>query len=197
MNIKLNIKNPHIRNIVIILCVGAVSFFLWYQFVYSGIISEINSLKKELAKKQEELNAIQVLKPQLKKLEKDIALANLKLDSLKSMFPDQKEIPKLLKEITAVAQASNISTTKFNPLPDIQREYYVENRYDLTVTGGYHDLAKFFSFLANMPLIINFSNVSIKVNPFLAQSKKDSEEHGTPITSIIASFQMTTFSSKK
>jgi type IV pilus assembly protein PilO len=197
MNFKFNLKNPHVRNILIISAVGAASVILWYQFVFAGIQRDISNLKAELTKKQNELNAIQVLKPQLKKLESDIVAASVKLDSLKSMFPDQKEIPKLIREITGVARASNIYTTQFRPEPDIQREYYVENRYSLSVTGGYHELAQFFSFLANMPLIINLSNVSITTNPSLAQSKQEAEEHGTPISSIVASFQMTTFSSKK
>lgn len=197
MNFKLNFKNPHVRNILIISAVGVASVVLWYQFVFVGIQRDTNNLKAELTKKQNELNSIQVLKPQLKKLESDIAAASVRLDSLKSMFPDQKEIPKLIREITGVARASGIYTTRFNPLPDIQREYYVENRYDLTVTGGYHQLAQFFSFLANMPLIINLSNVSIQMNPSLAQSKQEAEDHGTPITSITATFQMTTFSSKR
>jgi type IV pilus assembly protein PilO len=197
MNLKLNFKNPHLRNILIISAVGAASVVLWHQFVFAGIQRDTNNLKAELTRKQNELNSIQVLKPQLKKLEKDIVAASVKLDSLKSMFPDQKEIPKLIREITGVARASNIYTTRFNPLPDVQREYYVENRYDLSVTGGYHQLAQFFSFLANMPLIINLSNMSIQTNPSLAQSKQEAEEHGTPITSVVTSFQMTTFSSKK
>jgi type IV pilus assembly protein PilO len=197
MNLKFDFKNPHLRNILLISALGAASVILWYQFVFVGIQRDINNLKAEFTRKQNELNSIQVLKPQLKKLEKDIAAASVKLDSLKSMFPDQKEIPKLIREITGVARASGIYTTRFNPVPDIQREYYVENRYDLSVTGGYHQLAQFFSFLANMPIIINLSNMSIRVNPGLAQSKVEADEHGTPITSIVASFQMTTFSSKK
>jgi type IV pilus assembly protein PilO len=197
MNFKVDLKNPQVRNVAIISAVGVLLGFLWFQFVYTGINEEKSRLESELKKKQNELNNILILKPQLKTLEKDIAAASARLDSLKSMFPDQKEIPKLIREITGVARASAIYTTRFNPLPDIQREYYVENRYDLAVTGGYHQLAQFFSFLANMPLIINLSNVSIRANPSLEQSKKDAEEHGTPITSITTSFQMTTFSSKK
>jgi type IV pilus assembly protein PilO len=197
MNLKLNLKNPHVRNVMIIFAVGLVATVFWYQMVYVGIVKEKSRCESELKRKQNELTNILILKPQLKILEKDIASARIKLDSLKSMFPDQKEIPKLIREITGVARASNIYTTRFNPLPDIQREYYVENRYDISVTGGYHQLAQFFSFLANMPLIINLSNVSIRMNPALAESKKEAEEHGTPVTSITASFQMTTFSSKK
>jgi type IV pilus assembly protein PilO len=197
MALKIDFKNPRVRNILIIAAVGVAGAFLWYQSVYMEKRKTVDSLKSELTRKQNELNNILALKPQLKKLEHDIAVAQVRLDSLKSMFPDQKEIPKLIREITSVARASEIYTTKFNPLPDIQREYYVENRYDMTVTGGYHQLAEFYSFLANLPLIINLSNVSIRVNSNLAQSKKDAEDHGGAISSIVASFQMTTFSSKK
>jgi type IV pilus assembly protein PilO len=197
MNLKLDFKNPDVRNIAIIIGIGLIGFGAWYQGVYVDRQKTATTLKHDLERKQSELNSILALKPQLKKLEKDISVAQVRLDSLKSMFPDQKEIPKLIREITSVARASDIYTTKFNPLPDVQKEYYVENRYDLAVTGGYHQLAQFFAYLANLPLIINLGNVSIHANSGFEESKKESEEHGTPVSSIMASFQMTTFSSKK
>jgi type IV pilus assembly protein PilO len=197
MAFKIDLKNPRVRNILIIAAVGVAGTLLWYQTVYVERQRTVDTLHREFERKQNELNSILALKPQLKKLEKDIAAAQVRLDSLKSMFPDQKEIPKLIREITSVARASEIYTTKFSPLPDIQREYYVENRYDMSVSGGYHQLAEFYGFLANLPLIINLSNVSIKANGNLAQSKKEAEEHGGPVSSIAASFQMTTFSSNK
>lgn len=197
MAIRIDLKNPRTRNILIIAAVGLAGAVLWYQTVYVEKRKTVDALHREIERKQNELNNILALKPQLKKLEKDIAAAQVRLDSLKSMFPDQKEIPKLIREITSVARASEIYTTKFNPLPDIQREYYVENRYDMTVSGGYHQLAEFFSFLANLPLIINLTGVSIHTNSGLDAAKKEAEEHGGPVSSIVASFQMTTFSSKK
>ncbi len=197
MAIRIDLKNPRTRNILIIAAIGIAGAVLWYQTVYVEKRKTVDALHREIERKQNELNNILALKPQLKKLEKDIATAQVRLDSLKSMFPDQKEIPKLIREITSVARASEIYTTRFNPLPDIQREYYVENRYDMTVSGGYHQLAEFFSFLANLPLIINMTGVSIHVNPGIDAAKKEAEEHGGPVSSIVASFQMTTFSSKK
>jgi type IV pilus assembly protein PilO len=197
MALRIDLKNPRVRNILIIAAAGLACLLLWYQTVYVERQKTVDSLRRELVRKQNDLNNILALKPQLKKLEKDIAVAQVRLDSLKSMFPDQKEIPKLIREITSVARASEIYTTKFSPLPDIQREYYVENRYDMTVSGGYHQLAEFYGFLANLPLIINLSGVSIRTNGNISQSKKDAEEHGGPVSSIVASFQMTTFSSKK
>jgi type IV pilus assembly protein PilO len=197
MALKIDLKNPRVRNIVIITAVGLAGAVLWYQSVYVEKRKTVDSLHVELDRKQNELNSILALKPQLKKLEKDIAVAQLCLDSLKSMFPDQKEIPKLIREITSVAHGSEIYTTRFSPLPDIQREYYVENRYDMSVSGGYHQLAEFFSSLANLPLIINLTGVSIHENSNIAAAKKEAEDHGGAISSVVATFQMTTFSSKK
>jgi Tfp pilus assembly protein PilO len=74
----------------------------------------------------------------------------------------------------------------------------------VTVEGGYHDLAEFFSYLANMPLIINLSNVAMRTN---GEVKTPSMGLGQPATitsravveerTVSATFEMTTFSSKK
>jgi type IV pilus assembly protein PilO len=197
MAFKLNIKNPKVRNPLIIAAVGIAGIALWYNMVYIDKNQLSMKLKAELSGKQKELNSILALKPQLNRIEGEIAAAQHRLDSLKSIFPDRKEIPKLIREITGVARASGISTTKFNPRPDIEKEYYIENHYDLTIAGGYHELARFYSFLANMPLIINLSKVAIKTNPRIEESKINSEEHGSMISTVAASFTMTTFSSKK
>lgn len=197
MAVKLNLKDPQLRAPLIIIAAGLVSMALWFFNVYTEKNNTYTSLRSELAKKQNELNNILALKPQLNRLEEEQALGRHTLDSLKSIFPDQKEIPKMIREITAVARASGIYTTRFMPRPDNEREYYIENHYDLSVLGGFHDIGRFYSFLASMPLIINLSNVSIKTNPKFEESKKNSEEHGSPVSSVTASFTMTTFSSKK
>jgi type IV pilus assembly protein PilO len=197
MAFKLNFKNPKLRNPLIVAVVGIAGIVGWVHFIYTEKNLAHIKVKADLAAKEKELNSILALKPQLNHIEQEIFAAQHKLDSLKSIFPDRKEIPKLLREITGVARASGISTTRFNPRPDVEREYYIENHYDLGVTGGFHDLGRFYSFLANMPLIVNLTKVSIRTNGGLEESKRLSEEHGSPISTVAASFTMTTFSSKK
>jgi type IV pilus assembly protein PilO len=197
MKWKFNIRDPKTRNILIIVFLGILGVVGWVQLIYIEKNKECGALQTKLAEKQKELNSILALKPQLHRLEMEIAAAQHKLDSLKSIFPDQKEVPKLIREITGVARVTSIYTTKFTPSADVEKEYYIENGYDIAVSGAYHDLARFFSFLAKMPLIINLSNVSIRTSPRLEESKKLSEERGTTISTVNASFRMTTFSSKK
>ncbi|NLG19290.1 MAG: type 4a pilus biogenesis protein PilO [Fibrobacter sp.] len=193
---KIDLKNPRIRIPALLILIGIGATYLWVQQLYLPNKEIIAGLEVSRNAKQDTLRTVLALKPQLNTIRMEISLAQSRLDSLKSIFPDQKEIPKLIREITGVARASGITTTKFNPLPDIEREYYVENRYNISVTGGYHELAEFFAFLANFPLIINLTSVNIAANPDAANSSANLE-YETSVPSVVSSFEMTTFSSKK
>ena len=197
MKIKIDLKNPRLRIPALLVLIGIGGALLWYQQFYIPTEAVISDLDKKRKAKQETLRTILALKPQLNVLKQELGNAQDKLDSLKSIFPDQKEIPKLIREITSVARASGITTTKFNPLTDIEKEYFIENRYNITVNGGYHDLAEFFAFLANFPLIINLSSVNISANPDFSSSQDIQNFQEADRATIVSSFEMTTFSSKK
>ncbi len=196
-SMHLNLKNPKLKIILLISAIAVGGSFLWYQQVYTPLNAEIATLKQEKSRVNDTLRTIMALKPQLNMLKEELERAQHTLDSLKAMFPDQKEIPKLIREITGVARASGITTTKFNPLADVEREYYVENRYNITVSGSYHNLANFFAFLANFQLIINLTSVSILANADVIPQQEGEAIVETEPETIVSSFEMTTFSSKK
>lgn len=194
-----SLKNSKLKIPLITIAIIAGGVFLYYQQIYTPLKSEVSKLKKTRDNKNDTLRTIMALKPQLNTLKAELSLAQNTLDSLKSMFPDQKEIPKLIREITGVARASGITATSFNPLKDVEKEYYIENKYNISVSGNYHNLAEFFAFLANFKLIINLTSVTINSNP---QSMKnintDTDQNlETEPETIVSSFEMTTFSSKK
>ena len=194
---KFNLNDPKLRLPILIILVGIVGVVIWYNQYYLTVKLEIAELEKKYNAKQDTLRTIQALKPQLNLLRNELSVAQFKLDSLKSIFPDQKEIPKLLKEITSVARASGITTTKFNPMPDVEKEYYNENHYNIAVSGGYHQLAEFFAFLANFTLIVNLSKMDISTNPDFTNSLQQSGDRDVGTETLVSQFEMTTFSSKK
>ncbi|HLV32252.1 MAG TPA: type 4a pilus biogenesis protein PilO [Chitinispirillaceae bacterium] len=192
---KINLKNPRYRIPILIVLIGIAGAFLWYQQFYIPTREIIVRTRQQHKNKEDTLRTILALKPQLEGLKLEFLQVQTRLDSLKNIFPDQKEIPKLINEITGVARATGIVTTKFNPLTDIEREYYVENRYNISVTGTYHGLAEFFAFLANFKVIVNLTSMNIAAsNDQAAFSEYNGEE---PVSTIVSMFEMTTFSSKK
>ncbi|KMQ51620.1 Type IV pilus biogenesis protein PilO [Chitinispirillum alkaliphilum] len=194
---KLNFSNPKVRNPLIALVVALVMGFLWYVQYYNDAQMQLQSQRRVKEQKEAELRTIIALRPQLDVLRREKIIAEQRLDSLRSIFPDHKHVPRLIKDLASVSKASNIVTTKFNPLPEIQREYYVENRYNVAVSGMYHSLGDFYAYLANFPLIINLSSVIISANPGYREAAANENQHGAFANSIVATFEMTTFSSKR
>lgn len=198
MNIKkINFKDKKIQTGAIIILVTAIVSFLLYQNVIGSKKKDLETLIEKYEKKQATLNGIFAMRPHLQELRENVAMLNTKLDSLKSIFPDQKEVPKLVKEMVRVAHKSGIVTNKFTPLPPIIKEYYVENIDDVKIEGGYHELARFFNYLAEFEMIINVSKVKMSISPRISSEITAYKEYGNEIKSLEATFNMTTFSSKK
>ena len=190
-------KNPKVQIAAMIVMLGGLIGFIWYSNYIVPTSTEAATVSEKLKKDQAELASIQAMRPQLTKLHHDVDRLGVMLDSLKSIFPDSKEVPKLIREITRMSKESGIFTTRFAPDKDVVREYYIENNYQVNVIGGYHQVATFFSYLANIDLVINLSGMKIHTSPVIATSIQDYEKHGGTIQSVMATFQLTTFSSKK
>jgi type IV pilus assembly protein PilO len=194
--LKLDIKDPKVRNPLIILALAGFLGYLWNDYSFTPLRENIAVLENQKEKKESELRTINALKPQLDRLRKETVMATAKLDSLKNIFPDQKEVPRLIREITAVNRKSNVVTTRFLPMPDVVREYYVENKYNVAVAGDFHNLGEFFSYLANFQLIINLGGVAVNANPNYTRADPEAPvKDDTP--TIFATFELTTFSSRR
>ena len=193
---KIDLKNPKIRNPLVVLLIAIGAVFVWYNSFYMDVKDQLEQAQKQVESKESEWRTIQALIPQQETLRKELVRAEAELDSLRAMFPDQREVPRLIRELSSVGLASRIVTTKFTPLPDVEQEYYIENRYNVAVAGMYHNLGEFFAFLANFPLVINLSSMIISANPGYEEAIKRDDPIEVFVPSVLATFEMTTFSSK-
>jgi Tfp pilus assembly protein PilO len=194
---KINYRDKKVQSGLAILLVGAVLVGGWGKYIHMPLNDQRNRLETDVGDKERKLQTLNALTPQLDRIRAEIQAKSILLDSLRSIFPDQKEVPKLIHEITRLAAASEIHTTKFTPMTDVQQEYYVENRYQLGMWGGYHQFATFLSRLANLRLIINLSDVRLVAHPALMTVLKEIDGAEEPEHTIEASFTLTTFSSKR
>lgn len=194
---KIDIKDKKVQIGIIVLLVTIIVGFLWYDSIITNKSQQVKDLEIDYQKKQDKLNRIYAMRPHLQELRENVAMLNTKLDSLRSIFPDQKEVPTLVKDIVRVAHKSGITANKYTPKTPIVKEHYIENIDSVRVTGGYHELATFFNYLAGFEMIINLTDVNIKTNPLIQTYIKNYKDYGEEIKSLEASFNMTTFSSKK
>jgi type IV pilus assembly protein PilO len=171
--------------------------YTFYESEYVVYSQQMESLDSEIRGKKAELMQIMAQKQRLKDLEAEIEQANQEFARLQEMFPDEEIIPRRLIDLTAVTRKSLTVPTKFLPLRVEEKEFYKENHYAITISSSYHALGMLFGEVANFRYPTSISKLTIDRAPDLDKEVEDAKEHGETPRTVVANFQLTTFTSKK
>lgn len=123
----------------------------------------------ELAARRDRLEAIraEVVKAQetasrLPEFESEVAALERRLDELKAVLPEQKDVAELLRRIQTLAQQSDLIIRGFRPQPIATRELHAEWPIQLELEGTYHRLGEFFDEISRFSRIITISALNIR-----------------------------------
>jgi Tfp pilus assembly protein PilO len=164
----------------VVVCGAAI-----YGF-YNFYVLDFNA---ELALRQTHLNSLKVdinkgvaTARRLPEFQAQVTDLAARLESLKNVLPEQKDVADTLRRLQGLATQSNLTLLRFTPAPPRQQPQYAEVPYRLTAVGSFHNLALFFDRVSKFPRIINIGDVSITANP-----------RPDPNNTIIADMTATTF----
>jgi type IV pilus assembly protein PilO len=122
----------------------------------------------EIAQFQNELNEIQREKAEKEKIVADLDQFNREVAELEqrlqealSQLPNEKEIDKILAQLSRLIEDSGLSLNKFQVMPEVSKSLYNEVPINLELTGNYHNIALFFDKASKLKRIINFSNLKL------------------------------------
>lgn len=85
-----------------------------------------------------------------------------RLDALKAVLPEQKDVGDLLRRIQTLAVQSNLTIRGFTPQAIVQKQVHAEWPIGLKIEGTYHNLGMFLDRISKFPRIINVSQIKIK-----------------------------------
>lgn len=84
------------------------------------------------------------------------------LTAARAQLPRQKEIPELLRQVSALGHAAGLDILLFRQEPERRHELYAEVPVQMAARGGYHQLAVFFDEIGRLSRIVNVTDLSIK-----------------------------------
>jgi len=120
--------------------------------------SRLNALRGDVARGLATARRLPEFQAQVTELEQ-------RLEGLKAVLPEEKDVAEILRRVQGLATQSNLSIQRFTPQPQKQQQLYAELPYRLQAEGTYHDLGRFFDHISKFHRIINVSEVSIKPRP--------------------------------
>ena len=167
--------------ILVLLCIIEASALVW--FLYLPKHKELEGLKAELTKLQDEINEQTRIANNLPKLQKEYEQLNLELAQALTELPNSKEIPTLLTSITTLGKSAGLDFLTFRPKPEVPKDFYADVPVDIIVSGSYFSVANFFAAVANMPRIVNITNVAF------SDIKKVNNRMMTKVTCLATTFR--------
>ena len=143
----------------VLVCGGAI--FCFWDFYVSDFAKDIALRQAHLTALRADVNKGMATARRLHEFEGQVTDLERRLDSLKNVLPEQKDVADTLRRIQGLATESNLTILRFTPAAQKQQPMYQEVPYRIATEGTYNNLGTFFDRVSKFPRIINISNISI------------------------------------
>src|SRR5512140_3419971 len=138
---------------------GVGVFYYWYVMAAQESLAarqqQLTALRADIAKGVATARKLPEFRQQVTDLER-------RLETLKPVLPDEKDVAELLRRIQTMATQSNLAIRTFTPAPVVQKQMYAEWPIGLEIDGTYHNLGAFLDRVSRFPRIINITGIKIK-----------------------------------
>ena len=167
--------------ILVLISVLEAAALVWFLYLpkykeYEGLKAQLTTLQSEIDEKTRIANNLPKLKLEYEQLNQELALALTEL-------PNSKEIPSLLTSITSLGKNAGLDFLTFRPKGEVPKDFYAEVPVDIVVSGSYFSVANFFAAVANLPRIVNITNVAF------ADIKNVNNRMMTKVTCLATTFR--------
>ncbi len=153
-----------------------IASILFVLIVALGWFWKINPKREELrqheAKERELLAEFETKQGKVVNLEAyEAQLASMEelLDQMVQQLPSKTQMPELLVEISQQALSAGIDNQKFEPGPEIAKEFYVEKPISVRMVGTYHQFGQFVSGVAGLERVVVLTSDDISLKPIDAK----------------------------
>jgi type IV pilus assembly protein PilO len=144
----------------VIVCAGAVYGF--WNFYVSEVQKDIDLRQTHLTALKVDINKGVATARRLPEFESQVTDLEHRLESLRNVLPEQKDVADTLRRLQGLATQSNLTILRFTPAAQKQQPLYAEVPYRLAVDGTYQNLGQFFDRVSKFPRIINVNDIAIR-----------------------------------
>lgn len=92
---------------------------------------------------------------------KQLAEIERSFGTMLRQLPGKTEVPNLLVDISQTGLGAGLEEKLFQPMGEVQRDFYAELPIRIRLTGSYHELGMFVSGIAALPRIVTLHDIAI------------------------------------
>jgi type IV pilus assembly protein PilO len=154
-------KLPWWGQLVVFAVIGAMMIGAYYYFYEWKEREALRVRQAELAAIQARIATGLETARKLPEFRAQVGDLESRLESLKAILPEEKDVADLLRRIQTMASQSNLRIRTFRPQPIAQKELHAEWPIGLELEGTYHDVGAFLDRISKFPRIINVGSIAM------------------------------------
>jgi len=154
-------KLPTSKKVVILVVLICLVIGLYAYAFFVPQQDELNKLKGELNNLARELNESKAIEKEFEKYKEQVKKLDAEFMNALTQLPNEKEIPEILRNISALGKESKLNFTLFRPKPEEPQQFYARVPIELVFLGNYHNTGIFFDRVSKLPRIINVVNFNM------------------------------------
>jgi len=154
-------KLPWYAQMGAFVAVSAALAGAFYYFVERREQAALAVQARELSDIRGRISRGQSTARQLPEFRKEIGTLEARLDALKPILPDERDVGDLLRRVQTLATQSNLQVRGFRPQAITTRDMHAEWPIALQLEGNYHNLGLFLDRVSKFPRIINVGNLTL------------------------------------
>ncbi len=153
---------PWWGQVVAVALLAAGGVYAVETYVISDMTAEVRTREATLGQLRQEIQRGMAIARRLPQFRAEVVDLEHRLDALRAVLPEQKDVGDLLRRIQTLAMQSSLTIRGFTPQPIQQKDMHVAWPIGLKIEGTYHNLGLFFDRVRKFPRIINVSDLTIK-----------------------------------
>jgi Tfp pilus assembly protein PilO len=185
-------KRTRIQIIVLLIVVLGVGSYLWYTSMYRPILVQKGEKAQELGRLKDTLERAKAQAARRVSLQQEYEQLQEQWQVVETLLPRERNMSDFIQKLEIIKGKEEVTIERIHPLPPEMVDFYMENPYEVEMLTTFHGLGRFFSHVANLPIIVDVSDLEILMIP----QKQDLEEKPTEVLTptISSRFVLSTYS---
>lgn len=138
---------------------------LFFVFVYEDLSNELQQAKRREVQLQGDLKTAEAAKEAYQRDRDEKIRSEARAEQTKKVLPDDPETPAFLASLQQMATVAGINLTSWAPVDEVPQEFFAKVPMKLTISGRFHQIAKFFHGVGQLDRIINMEDIQMKISP--------------------------------
>jgi len=149
------------QKLFIVIGLNVILFVFLFFFLINPLIDTKKKLTNDYQLVKKDLDKLVDIKNNMEKYRKEYSQVQEVLGDILRQLPETKDIPNLLRNVSAIGTETRVKVTYFEPGTVQNKDFYGEFPFKFKFAGPFHNIGYFFDGIRKMERVIDIRNFTL------------------------------------